>query len=132
MITLKAMLKHKKMNSNIVIYFFKSLYLTFSNNFSFTYFKTLLNLLHKTKIFVLNITFFKNYCCYFMRLCFGFIYTRQWNLTIIGHTTICPISDSWIPTIFLSYCLRILCRMKRITLSWCIRILGYLWNINYS
>ena len=132
MIALKTMLENKKMNPNIVAYFFKSFYLTFSNNFSFAYFKGLLNLLDKTRILILYITFFKNNCCYFMCLCLSFIYTCQRSLTVLGITTIRSISDFRATTSILGYCLRILCWMKRVTLCLAIRIMGSLRNINYS
>ena len=123
MIALKTMLKNKKMNSNIIANFFKRFYFTFSDNFSFTNLKALLNLLNKTRILILYITLFKNNCSYFVCLRFGFIYTCQWSLTVFGITTICPITDFRISSCILGYCLRVLCWMKRVTLSRPIRIL---------
>lgn len=120
------------MNPDIVAYFFKSFYVTFSHDFSFTYFKALLNLLDKTRILVFNITFFKNDCCNFMSLCFSFINTWQRSLTVFGIATVCSISDFRATTSILGYRLRILCWMKRVDLSLSIRILSSLWNINYS
>lgn len=117
MIALKTVLKNKKMNSDIITNFFESFYLIFGYDFSFTNFKALLYLLNKTRIFVLNVTFFKNYCCYFMCLCLSFINTRQRSLAVFGIATVCSISDFRATSSILSYCLRILSWVKRVTLS---------------
>ena len=117
MITLETVLKDEQMNTDVVANFFKRFYFRFSDYFSLTNFKTLLNLLDKTRILVFDIAFFKNNRCYFMSLCLGFIITSQGGLTVFGFATVCSVSDFRTTTSICGYSLRILCWVERVTLS---------------